>query len=74
MVDAWSTPFFYIADDDTHYRFVSAGADGKIDATSRELGPTLTEGQAVNDPNADIIYQDGIFIQYPAGAKPVRKQ
>lgn len=69
-LDSWLTPFFYIADDADRYRFVSAGADGKFEAASRELGPTVTEGQAVKDPNADIIFQDGIFIQYPEGAKP----
>ena len=71
-LDAWLTEFFYIADGGDHYRFVSAGADGQFEPASRQLGPTPAEEQAVKDPNADIIYQDGLFIQYPEGAKPPR--
>ena len=69
-LDAWLTSFFYIADGGDHYRFVSAGADGTFEAASRNLGPTPSKEEAVKDLNADIIYQDGLFIQYPEGAKP----
>lgn len=69
-LDAWLTQFFYIADDADHYRFVSAGADRTFEAASRELGQPASEGTGVKDPNADIIFQDGMFIQYPEGAKP----
>lgn len=69
-LDPWLTPYFYISDDGDHYRFVSAGADGKFEPASRELGPPVAEGKAVTDPNADIIFQDGLFLQYPEAAKP----
>ena len=69
-LDAWLSEFYYVADGGDHYRFVSAGADGKFEAASRNLGPTPSEEEAVTDPNADIIYQDGLFIRYPEGAKP----
>ena len=69
-LDAWLTQFFYIADDADHYRFVSAGADGTFEAASRQLGPAPSEGKGTKDPNADIIFQDGMFIQYPEGLKP----
>lgn len=71
-IDAWLSPFFYIADGADRYRFVSAGADGQFEAGSRKLGPPVSPGQEVKvkDPNADIIFQDGGFIQSPEGVKP----
>lgn len=73
-LDAWLTQFFYIADDADQYRFVSAGADGTFEAASRQLGPPVTEGKGVKDPNADIIFQDGMFIQYPEALKPASQR
>ena len=67
-LDAWGNPFFYIGDGD-HYRFVSAGADGKFEEGSRALDLTASEPRAVDSAATDIIYQDGRFLQYPAALK-----
>lgn len=68
-VDAWGTPFAYVANG-SRYRFVSAGADRKFEESSQRLGPQRVEGVAQEDPNADIIFEDGSFIQYPAALAP----
>jgi hypothetical protein len=67
-VDAWGNPFFYIADGE-HYRVVSAGADGKFEEGSRELTTTKLEARMIDGAATDIIFQDGMFIQYPTEAK-----
>lgn len=69
--DGWGTPYMYVASPDgQHYRFVSAGADKKFDwnATTIEALPENFQGKPTDDPNADIIYQDGQFVQYPSGS------
>jgi hypothetical protein len=66
-VDGWGTPFVYLGDG-AHYRIISAGADRRFDWSSRRLDLTATDsGPAAND-DADIIYQDGNFIQFPPGS------
>jgi hypothetical protein len=71
LTDAWGTEFSYVSDG-THYRFASAGADKHFDWRARQL-ETLPEGsdpQFVEDDDADLIYQDGRFVQAPKKAKP----
>lgn len=72
--DAWGTPFLYLSTSDgRQYRIVSAGADRKIDPESqqatmffiKQTRPTLTD-----DPNADLIFQDGSFQQISRMAMP----
>ena len=63
-IDAWGTPFLYVADG-AHYRFVSAGADRRFEWNARYLDLTRSEPQVSEDLDADIILQDGIFIQAP---------
>ena len=67
-VDPWGTPYFYVGNGD-HYRFVSAGADGKFEEHSRVMGPTEKDGHPTDDPNADIIFQDGTFTHYPVAGR-----
>ncbi len=74
MADRWGTTFLYVANGDNRYRFVSAGADRKFEETSRTLGEPQPEKRAMDDPNADIIFEDGIFIQYPAALAPKPRQ
>jgi hypothetical protein len=66
--DAWGTPYMYVASaDGQHYRFVSAGADKRFDwnASTIENLPENYEGKASTSLDTDIIFQDGVFIQYP---------
>lgn len=68
--DMWGTPFAYVVSaDGQHYRIVSAGADLKFEPESLRVvaaaGKRPVEVSA-KDPVADIIYEDGMFMQYPA--------
>lgn len=66
-VDSWDTPFLYVSDG-MHYRFVSAGADRRFEWGARQLDPALAEPVFSDDLDADIIFQDGIFVQAPREA------
>jgi hypothetical protein len=70
--DAWGTPYAYIVSSGgRHYRFVSAGADKQFEANTQhiEILPSKFEGRAVDNFDADIIFQDGQFVQFPAAAR-----
>ena len=66
--DARGMPFVYIVSPDSHhYRFVSAGADGHFETSSARI-ETIPPGfrtKFTDNPGADIIFQDGIFVQAP---------
>jgi len=62
-VDSWGTPFFYVSDG-THYRLVSAGADKRHDWNARQLDLNA-EPREMESLDADIIFQDGQFLQLP---------
>jgi hypothetical protein len=62
--DFWGTPYLYVGNAQ-HYRFVSAGADRRFEWSSRQLDLTLTEPRFSKSLDADIIFQDGIFVQSP---------
>jgi hypothetical protein len=79
--DAWGTPFAYVRSaNGDHYRIVSAGSDGTFDPKSLRVNeapsspfqppsrPALVHDER---PGADIIYEDGAFIQvtFPDPAK-----
>ncbi len=66
-VDSWGTPYLYISDGE-HYRFVSAGADRRFEWSSRHIDLTITESKLTDSLDADIIFQDGTFIQSPQEA------
>ncbi len=58
MADGWNSWFLYATDTPAGgYIIESAGKDGLLQPQP-PLGPT-------NDPNADIIYRNGDFIQWP---------
>jgi hypothetical protein len=70
MTDAWGTEYSYVGDG-THYRFASAGADKHFEWRAKQL-ETMPEGAEpsfVDDDDADLIYQDGNFVQAPKQAK-----
>jgi type II secretory pathway pseudopilin PulG len=74
MADQWGTAYLYVADGQDRYRFVSAGADRKFEESSRTLGASQPENRATDDPAADIIFEDGMFIQYPSALTPKPRQ
>ena len=63
QTDIWGTPYFYI-DNGHSYRIVSAGADRRFEWTSRQLDGVV-EPRPNREPGADIIFQDGLFVQSP---------
>lgn len=65
-VDGWGTPYAYVSDG-VRYRIVSAGADKTFDWSSRQLEPENTTTREMDDLKADLIFQDGSFIQVPRG-------
>jgi hypothetical protein len=68
--DVWGTPYGYaVSGDGQHYRIVSAGADLKFEPASLRVVAAAGKRPvevSVKDPVADIIYEDGMFMQYPA--------
>jgi uncharacterized protein DUF2059/type II secretion system (T2SS) protein G len=70
--DAWGTPFAYLVSADRqHYRFVSAGADQRFEPESLliEDVPAEFQGRLTAGQDADIIFQDGTFVQFPSAAR-----
>jgi type II secretory pathway pseudopilin PulG len=59
--DAWGNPFLFERFEDGGYRIRSYGKDGVPDESPG--GPT-------DAPDADIILEDGEFVQWPEGARP----
>lgn len=56
--DAWGRPFLYHSDNDgTSYLLISYATDGEHDGLGR-AGPT-------SSVNADIVFADGEFVQWP---------
>lgn len=66
-VDSWGTPYLYVGNRE-HYRFVSAGADKRFEWSAGHLDLTITEPTFSESLDADIIFQDGNFIQSPKAA------
>jgi hypothetical protein len=66
--DSWGTPYSYVADGQ-HYRFASAGADRRFEWSSRQIDLSATEPHAAASADADIVFQDGQFTQFPAESK-----
>ena len=66
QTDGWGEPFVYVmSGDGTRYRFISGGADKKIDFASRTLGIDGGDPILTTDPAADIIFENGAFVQLP---------
>lgn len=64
QVDAWGTPYFFVATGE-HYRLVSAGADKHFDWSSQQLDLNDPGSRLSDTLDADIIFQDGNFLQMP---------
>jgi hypothetical protein len=62
-VDGWSSWFLYTSAgaNQQHYAIVSNGKNGTKDG--------LNDTPETTNFNADIIFADGQFLQYPAGAQ-----
>lgn len=61
--DGWDHPIVYLSDGE-HYLLASPGKDG---AFQTELTLTVEGSGATSDLDADIIFKDGAFIQWPEG-------
>ena len=63
LTDGWNSWFLYTngTSNQQHYAIASLGKDGAA-------GPTQASAETTNF-NADIIFIDGQFLQYPAGAQ-----
>lgn len=70
-VDGWGHPIRYLCwnseggTDCTSYAIGSAGKDGQFEHD--DLKEYLNSGGATTNFNADIVYSDGKFIEYPQG-------
>ena len=66
FIDVWGTPFrISFSPDRRHYRIVSAGSDRKFSDENLAWGA----GSRVDDRDgADLVFEDGVFRSYPAGA------
>jgi hypothetical protein len=66
--DAWGNEYVYLVTPDLqHYRFVSAGADGRFEPESLNivLGDALAAQKRENtNADEDIVYQDGEFVRW----------
>lgn len=62
--DSWGTPFLYVCNGE-HYRLVSAGADKRFEWSSRQLDLNATRPKFSESLDADIVLQDGSFLQSP---------
>ncbi len=71
--DAWGKEYTYVVSPDLqHYRFVSAGEDGRFEWDSDyalDESQLARQPRETANPDDDIIYQDGVFLQFPAEAK-----
>jgi len=64
--DAWGNPFRYETDETGNYYLISLGRNGSQDV----FPPYPVHPMALPGSSADIIYHQGSFICYPAGASP----
>jgi len=62
VTDAWGNPFVYWCDGE-HYRIASLGLDGTQDMPFGEI----EDGTATRQFTSDIVFEDGMFIQWPEG-------
>lgn len=64
--DPWGTKFLYVSNG-TQYRLVSAGADRRFEWTARQFDTIDGSNQPrlMDDADADIVFQDGMFVQAP---------
>lgn len=74
--DGWGNAFLYLGSPDgQHYRFASAGSDGRFEASTErieDLDPQ-TPPRVGDSSASDIVYQDGIFVQIPREAVEPRQ-
>ena len=66
-VDPWGTAYAYVSDGQ-NYRIVSAGADRRFAWDSRRLDLQNVEPRPMDGLDADLIFQNENFIQFPARA------
>lgn len=63
--DGWGHPLVYVVSRDRkHFRLISQGADGVVDAKSLVIGSSVLSVKA-GDLNADLIWEDDYLAQGP---------
>jgi len=62
LADGWGRPFLFWSDGE-HYRIASFGSDGVQDHPYEEI----IRGTGTQLFTADIVFEDGEFIQFPEG-------
>lgn len=67
--DAWGTPYAYVSNG-SDYRIVSAGADKRFEWNVRQFSTPGVEPKATDNPDADLVFENGIFMQYPRKFAP----
>jgi hypothetical protein len=70
--DGWGNDYeYFVSSDLARYRFVSGGSDRSIEGGSRMIEPLPADIQmrVMDKAGADLIYQDGQFVQIPAAAQ-----
>jgi hypothetical protein len=73
--DVWGNAFAYVVSPDrTHYRIISAGADGIFNWDSRRIVPTADDAELnvryTDRPEEDIVMADNQLIQVPKASQP----
>ena len=66
--DAWGSPYAYVVSPDgQHYRIVSAGSDLKFERDSLRVADDGKPRKEIQSERleSDIIYEDGLFVQFP---------
>jgi hypothetical protein len=66
--DAWGRPLLYWSDTSFYY-IVSTGADGLLDMEYPTRMPAELGLGATTEPEADIVFANGQFVQWPEGTQ-----
>jgi Type II secretion system (T2SS), protein G len=67
QTDGWGHRFeYYVSPDGQNYRIISGGADGHVEPGSRQIGSRMKGATASS--SADIVFENGQYVQYPEGA------
>lgn len=74
--DGWSNPYRFLVDQPwtgsvaaQHYVVWSAGRNGSANGTAGWDATSASPGGATTNFNDDILFSDGMFIQYPEGTQ-----
>jgi hypothetical protein len=69
LTDPWGTPYVYVGNG-KQYRIASAGSDKRFEWNARQFEPNEVPARLTDGLDADIVFQDGRFIQSPRQVGP----